>query len=168
MSYGRGRFWSSQGRLLTAVVLIGITAASVATFGLVFPAYTASEQVNAGAIEASVGEVSISDDGKTVRMELKLTNPTPNAVQVTDRASYGFLQLYEADQRVSILQQTTIQGATIPADGSAIVRVTFTVQDEHSESVSAGLSDGNIRGRLPATVAGKKVQISLGTMEVSV
>ncbi len=166
MSTGYAGSYRSGGRLIALISLVAVAVVTVAVFGLLFPAYAASTQIDAGAVEVSFEDAGVVNGGEVVVVDLEVSNPTGSEIRIESRPAYGYLQLQSGDERMSDLTSTEVQGATIPAQGSETVTIRFQIREQFRDDIETRLNDAVVTGRLPADIGGKDVRIGLGTIPV--
>lgn len=152
------RRWWSFGVVLTVALLLAVPT---------LQAYQTVYHVHA--LDFEVTDYAVSEDGERLEVTLAVANPNPTAVSLETAASTGRFHVYDGDRRVSTLQDTAIDGATIPPRDSAAVTVSFTVAERYRGDIRDRLASGELRlaGTLDAVVVDRPVGVKLHDEEVT-
>lgn len=135
-------------------------------FAAVFPAYVTAESVYR--VDVAAADHHLAEDGSELSVTLRIANPTGHAVEVKSLTSSARLHLYVDGTRYSEPTGTSVEGATVPAGGSATVTAIFTVRDRHHDRVREAIDSGSlvVTGQLASQVVRRDVEVSVSELEV--
>ncbi|MFC7097786.1 hypothetical protein [Halobaculum marinum] len=144
----------------TSLVVVGVLAVvSVAVAAPVVSSHVAANHLDRVTVTSQ--SVSATDDGSELRATLRLTNPTPAAITVPDRGGIASVRASNDDTTLTRLRGVSVDGATVPAGGSASITLGFDVREDHRERVATDLGSVTLTGTVPADVGGRSTALSV-------
>ena len=114
-------------------------------------------------IAVSATDATVLDGGDSVRLDLRVDNPTPAPVTVPERASGSGLVLFVDGDRFSRSRGLEIGGVRVPAGGSATLTLTVSVADAHRPATRANVAGAELSGSLPIEVTGYEAAVDVET-----
>lgn len=149
------------GSYLLVLAVVGVL------FAATFSAYVTAETAYRVDIEST--GYSLDDGGDALTVTLRFSNPASHALEVISSPFTATLNVYAQGERYSEVGETQIDGATVPAGGSATVTTTFDVADDHRDDVAAAIERDALvmRGEFGVRIVEQKLTISAGDTEVN-